>query len=31
VSVTAVPEPTALLMMGVGTLGLLAWRRRAQV
>ena len=30
VSVTAVPEPTALLMMGVGTLGLLAWRRRAQ-
>jgi hypothetical protein len=30
VSVTAVPEPTALLMMAVGTLGLLAWRRRAQ-
>ncbi len=31
VSVTAVPEPTSLLMMAVGTLGLLAWRRRAQV
>ena len=31
VSVTAVPEPTSLLMMAFGTLGLLAWRRRAQV
>ena len=31
VSVTAVPEPASLLMMVVGTLGLLAWRRRAQV
>ena len=31
VSVTAVPEPASLLMMAVGTLGLLAWRRRAQV
>jgi hypothetical protein len=31
VAVTAVPEPTSLLMMAVGTLGLLAWRRRAQV
>ena len=31
VSVTAVPEPTSLLMMAVATLGLLAWRRRAQV
>ena len=30
VSVTAVPEPTALLMMTVATLGLLAWRRRTQ-
>jgi hypothetical protein len=30
VSVTAVPEPAALLMMAVGTLGLLAWRRRAR-
>jgi PEP-CTERM motif len=31
VSVTAaVPEPTALLMMAVATLGLLAWRRRTQ-
>ena len=30
VSVTAVPEPTSVLMMVVGTLGLLAWRRRAQ-
>ena len=28
---TAVPEPTSLLMMAIGTLGLLAWRRRAQV
>jgi len=31
VSITAVPEPTSILMMVVGTLGLLAWRRRAQV
>jgi len=31
VSLTAVPEPASLLMMAVGTLGLLAWRRRAQV
>jgi len=31
VSVTAVPEPTSLLMMVVATLGLMAWRRRAQV
>ena len=31
VTVTAVPEPTSLLMMAIGTLGLLAWRRRAQV
>lgn len=31
VSVSAVPEPTSLLMMAVATLGLLAWRRRAQV
>lgn len=31
VSVTAVPEPTSLMMMAVATLGLLAWRRRAQV
>ena len=31
VSLTAaVPEPASLLMMAVGTLGLLAWRRRAQ-
>ena len=30
VSVTAVPEPAALLMMAIGTLGLLAWRRRSQ-
>ena len=30
VSVTAVPEPTSLLMMAVSTLGLLAWRRRTQ-
>ncbi len=28
---TAVPEPTSLLMMGVATLGLLAWRRRAKI
>ncbi len=31
VSLTAVPEPTSLLLMAAGTLGLLAWRRRAQV
>jgi hypothetical protein len=31
VNVSAVPEPTSLLLMAVGTLGLLAWRRRAQV
>jgi hypothetical protein len=31
VSITAVPEPTSLMLMAVGTLGLLAWRRRAQV
>ena len=31
VSVSAVPEPASLLMMAVGTLGLLAWRRRSQV
>ncbi len=31
VSVSVVPEPTALLMMAFGTLGLLAWRRRASV
>jgi len=31
VSLAAVPEPTSLLMMAVATLGLLAWRRRAQV
>ena len=30
VSVTAVPEPTSMLMMAVATLGLLAWRRRTQ-
>jgi len=31
VSLTAaVPEPASLLMMAVGTLGLLAWRRRAR-
>ena len=30
VSVSAVPEPTSLLMMAVATLGLLAWRRRTQ-
>lgn len=28
---TAVPEPTSLMLMAFGTLGLLAWRRRAQV
>jgi len=31
VSLSAVPEPTSLLLMAAGTLGLLAWRRRAQV
>ncbi len=31
VSLSAVPEPTSLLLMAIGTLGLLAWRRRAQV
>jgi hypothetical protein len=31
VSVTAVPEPTSLLMMGVAALGLVGWRRRSQV
>jgi hypothetical protein len=31
VSATAVPEPTSLMLMFVGTLGLVAWRRRAQV
>ena len=31
VSVTAVPEPTSLMLMFIGTLGLVAWRRRAQV
>ena len=31
VSVSAVPEPTSLVLMAMGTLGLLAWRRRAQV
>jgi hypothetical protein len=31
VSVSAVPEPASLLMMAVGTLGLLAWRRRSQI
>lgn len=31
VSVTAVPEPTSLMLMLVGSLGLVAWRRRAQV
>ncbi len=30
VSVTAVPEPSAMLMMAFATLGLLAWRRRTQ-
>ena len=31
VQLTAVPEPSALVLMAMGTLGLLAWRRRAQV
>ncbi len=31
VSISAVPEPTALMMMAFGTLGLLAWRRRASL
>lgn len=31
VSATAVPEPTSLMLMFIGTLGLVAWRRRAQV
>ncbi len=31
VTISAVPEPASLLMMAVATLGLLAWRRRAQV
>jgi len=31
VSVSVVPEPTALMMMAFGTLGLLAWRRRASI
>ena len=31
VSVSAVPEPTSLMLMFVGTLGLVAWRRRTQV
>ena len=31
VQLSAVPEPTSLLLMSVATLGLLAWRRRAQV
>ena len=31
VMTTAVPEPTSLMLMALGTLGLLAWRRRAQV
>ena len=31
VQLTAVPEPTSLALMAIGTLGLLAWRRRAQV
>jgi len=31
VSVTAVPEPTSMMLMFVGSLGLVAWRRRSQV
>jgi hypothetical protein len=31
VQLSAVPEPTSLMLMALGTLGLLAWRRRAQV
>ena len=31
VQLSAVPEPTSLLLMSIATLGLLAWRRRAQV
>ena len=31
VSATAVPEPTSLMLMFAGILGLVAWRRRAQV
>jgi len=31
VHLSAVPEPTSLMLMAMGTLGLLAWRRRAQV
>jgi hypothetical protein len=31
VSLSAVPESSSLMMMAMGTLGLLAWRRRAQV
>jgi hypothetical protein len=31
VTLSAVPEPTSLLMMGVAALGLVGWRRRAQV
>jgi hypothetical protein len=31
VQLTAVPEPTSLALMVIGALGLVAWRRRAQV
>lgn len=31
VSLSAVPEPTSTLMLAIGVLGLVAWRRRAQV
>ena len=31
VSISAVPESSSLMLMAFGTLGLLAWRRRAQV
>ncbi len=31
VQLSAVPEPTSLLMMALATLGLVAWRRRSQV